>query len=100
MKHETLNRALEIYGSRHQILKAIEEMSELQLELTRFLQRTSATFFENIEKDQTSIKSEIADVAIMLYQLSIIFGQDDVDFWIERKMQRLEKRLNGDSDAD
>ncbi len=63
---------------------AIEEMSELSNALAKY-RRGRVT-----KKD---VCEEIADVAIMIIQLSKIFGPDDVSDYFERKLDRLDKRL-------
>lgn len=46
------------------------------------------------------IAEEIADVEIMLEQMMMLFCcADDVRDWRRRKVARLKKRLDGDSDA-
>ncbi len=79
--------ALVKYGERHQIIKAIEEMSELIVELTKYL---------NGQRMRTKeLRWEIADVNIMINQLEKIFIPDDTELYsmIETKMARLEKMI-------
>lgn len=72
------------YGEDSQIWMAIEEMSELSNALAKY--RRGRVTHEDVCE-------EIADVAIMIIQLSKIFGPDDVSDYFERKLDRLDKRL-------
>ena len=88
---EVLQRALDTYGSLPQIVMVFEEMSELQKELCKYLRG---------KYSPANIAEEIADVEIMLEQMMMLFCcADDVRDWRRRKVARLKKRLDGDSDA-
>lgn len=87
-----LSEAISGNGNRNQLIVAIEELSELQKELTKCLRGQS---------DKISVSEEMADVIIMLHQLGIIFGNDSlVNTFIEEKQERLRHRLNGDCYVD
>ena len=87
MEQQILEDAIAHYGTRHQIIVAIEELSELQKELCKFL-RDNKT--DNIAK-------EIADVEIMLEQMIMLFSSRGiVDKWKQQKVERLNKRINGE----
>ncbi len=43
---------------------------------------------------RTKLLEEIADVTIMAYQMAMMFGENDVVEIIDRKMNRLAKRLD------
>jgi hypothetical protein len=75
--------ALFHFGEGHQVLKAIEELGELSVELARF-KRCPDNIIECID--------EIADCYVMLAQLREIFGADRIDQRILEKTERL-KRL-------
>lgn len=79
-----LTDAIEIYGEDSQIWMTIEEMSELSNALAKY-RRGRVT-----RKD---VCEEIADVTIMMIQLSKIFGPDDISDYLESKLDRLDKRL-------
>lgn len=88
---EVLEKAVDKYGKKAQVMQTIEEMSELTKELVK-----------NINRGQDNIKDiilEIADVQITLYELIIIYTKEDSDFGdkllgaIEYKIQRLKKRM-------
>ncbi len=75
-----------------QIYVAIEELSELQKELCKYLRavqnfRLSSFTFNNITE-------EIADVYIMLEQMKLYFdiSQDKIDNMIKQKLDRTKER--------
>lgn len=80
--------ALNKYGKENQTRMMFEEMAELQKELCK----------EARGEDNTdAIAEEIADVKIMLEQMIILHGcKDMVGMQMERKLQRLKKRLEGE----
>lgn len=83
---EVLQRALDIYGSRAQVVMVFEEMSELQKELCKYLRGRGS--FEHIAE-------EIADVEIMIEQMKLLFFcAGDVRDWRRRKVERLKERLD------
>ncbi len=83
---EVLQRALDTYGSTLQIVVMMEEMSELQKELCKYLRGRGS--FEHIAE-------EIADVEIMLEQMKMLFCcADDVRNERRRKVERLKERLD------
>lgn len=59
---DIMERAIDTYGKEKQLLKAVEEMSELQKELCKAVVRGCPAYA------LTSINEEIADVEIMLEQ--------------------------------
>ena len=77
-------------GSKNQILIAIEELSELQKELIKYLRN---------KDNQDHISEEMADVYIMLYQLRLIFKNDKkIDRYIKKKTKRTQQRYLHKSD--
>lgn len=82
-------RAILKFGQRSQVNVAIEEMSELTKELCKL----------NRGRDNRDhILEEIADVYIMLHQLTLIFDNPDemqVTQYIDEKTKRLEELLEG-----
>lgn len=81
-KEQIYKASIRLWGEPSQVLMAIEEMSELIKELTKWINKRT-----NI-KDK--ILEEMADVEIMLEQLRVIF---DCDSYINEvkilKLQRL-----------
>lgn len=86
---ETMERALERYGSRDQMLKCIEEMGELSRALARALN-------PNEETDQANICEEIADVSIVLDQLYMHFGKEYIMRLKLSKLKRLKERMDAE----
>lgn len=86
LKEQTvLTEAINTYGKETQIVVAIEELSELIKELTKNIRGR-----DNVK----SISEEMADVYIMLYQLKLIFDNDqDVGKWTDYKINRLDSRI-------
>lgn len=83
-------RLIKSFGSKHQILIAIEELSELQKELIKYLRN---------KDNQVHISEEMADVYIMLYQLRLIFKNDKkIDQYIKKKTKRTQQRYLHKSD--
>lgn len=86
-----LELALSTYGPRLQTLVAIEEMSELQKELVKH---------ERGADNVPHIAEEIADVQIMLDQMTILFDcADAVQNLHSAKVARLAKRLDAEQSA-
>lgn len=82
----TLQEAIAHFGARQQIIVAIEELSELQKELCKFLRYNK---FGNIAE-------EIADVEIMLEQMIMLFtSRNSVEIWKQIKLERLDQRIKG-----
>lgn len=89
---EICTEAVEKYGHTLQLVVAIEEMAELTKELCKSI-RTS------IENRIAGVTEETANVEIMLEQLKIIYGnRAEVDDMRDQKLQRLQRRINGDPD--
>lgn len=77
------------YGAQKQVTKAVEELGELAVELSRWLLNS-----DSCEEDAhllSNIREELADVCIMTDQLQMIFG--DVSDWELYKLERLERKL-------
>ena len=76
------------FGAEHQIVIAIEELSELQKELCKILRE---------EADGVALMEEIADVEIVLEQVKLILkNRKDVNFLIDKKLQRVKERYLND----
>lgn len=87
---DNLKKIIDYYGEEKQIIKAIEEMSELQKELCKKLLGKS---------DRDSLVEEIADVQIMLDQLKIIVSVDgliqiELRTIMQNKIDRTIERMN------
>lgn len=83
-KKEVYKKLIEKFGAKNQIIVAIEELSELQKELCKYL------------RDKTNIRNiseEMADVEIMLEQLKLIFeNETPVSIEKEYKLARTYER--------
>ena len=81
--------AIERYGKTIQTIVAIEEMSELTKELSKNLRG---------EDNHGAIVEEVADVYIMLHQLTIMYDIDinEIINVMNEKLERLKNRLEGD----
>jgi len=76
--------AIERFGFRRQVEKAEEEMAELISALHHF---------KDGRATMDDVVTEIADVTIMMLQLAMIFGKEEVDDEVVYKLKRLEDRL-------
>jgi len=82
---ETLEKQTDNDKEEGTILKAVEELSELIAELSKYMSNDSRATRDNVVE-------EIADVLIVTSRLIDLFGYAGVDFWIETKLQRLKAR--------
>jgi NTP pyrophosphatase (non-canonical NTP hydrolase) len=69
------------YGTNHQVTVAIEELSELQKELCKFIRKSG---------NLSNIAEEIADVQLMLWQMQTVFDvrQEEVERRVKYKIDR------------
>ena len=73
---------VDYYGAKHQAIKAVEELNELAVELSKWV---------NGKGSRKHVLEECADVEIMLWQMQAIFG--DWDDWKAYKLGRVEGRI-------
>lgn len=84
-REKVYTNALLRFGEEHQMVVAIEEMSELQKELTKLLRGTG---------NAGRIAEETADVLICVEQIIYLLGiREMVDIQMDRKVMRLEDKL-------
>jgi NTP pyrophosphatase (non-canonical NTP hydrolase) len=84
-RQQIYKQILSQFGNTMQAIVAIEEMSELQKALCKYLR--GEQYFD--EQYFANVREEIADVQIMLEQLKIVFDSDDtVEQIIDEKLQR------------
>ena len=81
---EIIEDALRTYGADAQKTMVVEECAELINALAK--QRRKRT-------SDIDIITEIADVQIMLWQMTALYGADAVNMEIAKKMKRLSERL-------
>lgn len=96
---ETMHKAINTYGVENQLIKTVEELSELSKALCKSLIRLNYTkekiSLEDDLKSVDNIFEEIADVEIMLEQCKMIFykSEDKINDYKNKKIKRLERRL-------
>ncbi len=83
-RKKTLLDALKIYGAEKQTDMAIEEMGELIVAINHN---------KRGRVDMCAVQEEIADVKIVLDQLSILYGEKGVSKFEKVKMNRLKERI-------
>lgn len=83
---EIMKTAIKTFGPQLQTVVAIEEMSELQKELTKFLRGNGK---------KKNLTEEVADALIMITQVQIIYGigDEDVREVMDYKLNRLRERV-------
>jgi NTP pyrophosphatase (non-canonical NTP hydrolase) len=84
-------RAIDAWGIPAQIAQTIEECCELGVALSH-AQRNDRVDMSN--ENTRAVLTEMADVAIMLEQMKIVYGADNFQAEYERKLARLEDKLN------
>lgn len=62
---------------------AIEELAELQQAICKYKRG-----------EEHNVEEEIADVKIMIEQLETIFNKDKIRRWRNKKIERLDRKLN------
>ena len=97
-RYEFFRDALEFYGEENEIKMSLEEMSELMKELLKYIRVAEYSLTEEgqkkIEEAKQNIKEEIADIYCTIDQLKIMFGADEIDSIVNRKIERGYERLN------
>ena len=97
---EIMQKAINTYGLEKQMIKTVEELAELSQALCKsFIRLTDYDPLASFQKDLESINNifeEMADVEIMLAQCKMMFEcEDEVQDWKDKKLKRLQKRLEG-----
>ncbi len=88
VSQDILDKAIAKWGKHAQLLMVLEEMSELQKEILKNINRDKDNLDEIID--------ETADVEIMLDQLKYIYGIDKaVADRIPVKLEKVKARLDG-----
>ena len=92
---ETMQLAIDSYGRLNQVIKTVEELSDLSQALCEIL---TSKFTDDNSEIFENIYEEMADVEIMLEQCKIMFQCDkEVNEWKHKKIERLERRLEGEN---
>lgn len=90
----TLEDAIKTYGEQSQILVAVEELSELQKALLKWIRAKNDKHVQSFPELLANIKEEMADVEIMLEQMKFIFGP--CNYEKDTKLMRLRERLRNE----
>lgn len=92
---ETMYKAINTYGVENQMIKTVEELSELSQALCKSLIRLNYTKEKISLESVDNIFEEMADVEIMLEQCKMIFykSEDKINDYKNKKIKRLERRL-------
>lgn len=84
-REKVYRKAAEIYGVEMQLVVAVEELSEVTKELCKQARGMG---------DPLALAEEVADAAIMLEQVQMIFGiGDEVSAFMDNKVMRLKDSL-------
>jgi NTP pyrophosphatase (non-canonical NTP hydrolase) len=79
---EVCEKAVNTYGRDIQMIIAMEECGELIQALSKYLRGK-----------EHNVEEEIADMEIMIQQLKIMFDSKSIDEWVEKKINRLDNRI-------
>jgi NTP pyrophosphatase (non-canonical NTP hydrolase) len=102
-QNEILSKAIETYGINNQLDMAIEECAELIQAINKVKRTKKHIYRQEIFNDPNkpedtltyfNVCSEIADVKIMIRQLELLFNKEAIDTSFDRKLKRLDKRMN------
>ena len=94
MNKEILQKAIKHYGTHNQMLKCIEECSELSRAISRILTELSSGDGFTTKESEENLHEELADVLIMIDQMMMMFDCNDKVFAQGlRKLNRLKERL-------
>ena len=95
MNKEILQKAIKTYGTHNQMLKCIEECSELSRAISRILIELSSGDCFTTKESEENLHEELADVLIMVEQMIMMFDcGDEVFIQQVKKINRLKERLN------
>ena len=91
---ESVKKIIKHYGYRHQMVKACEELSELQTVILQEVNKHDKYPVENI----ASLTEELADCYVMLRQIEMINCLDsrDIEPIIEGKLARTLERIDNE----
>jgi len=86
MKLEEIYQAtLDKWGEEAQYDQAVEECAELI---------TALKHYRRGKSDRQKVIAELADVTLMIGQLTWMFGRDDVELAIKEKLSKLDQLLS------
>lgn len=84
---EVCKKAVKHYGEESRKQLAIEECSELIQALCK-----------DMRGKKHNVEEEIADVLIMINQLFNIYDMEKMDYWLNKKIERLNERMDTSQD--
>jgi NTP pyrophosphatase (non-canonical NTP hydrolase) len=88
MQHEAIYQAtLAKWGAEAQYDQAVEECAELI---------TALKHFRRGKSEKQAVIDELADVTLMIGQLTWMFGPDEVEAAINKKLTKLDRLLTAD----
>ena len=89
---QVAERIIAHYGSNHQAIKCIEELSELQQAICKHINQPS-------EKTHDHLTEELADTMVMFYQLIRVFdiNEDRLETIMDYKLERTLKLMKKES---
>lgn len=82
---ELYDKAINLWGVQAQMMMVTEETGELLSAIGKF---------NRGRVDRQDVITEIADVAILMEQMGVVFGYDSLKAEIEKKLARLKERLD------
>lgn len=97
-----LAKAINQYGTSNQLDMAIEECAELIQAINKIKRLGLVSYLitkpnENMDDKRinayNNLCSEVADVKIMIHQLELMLCKERIQISVDRKINRLEKRL-------
>lgn len=93
MRKEVIEKAINKYGLLTQSVVAMEECAELAQAVSKCIR--AKDFIPTNEHE--NLCEEMADVLICIEMLKIMYhvSEEEVNDWIEAKVNRLEKRADG-----
>ena len=97
MNPELAKKLINKYGIELQMIVAIEEASEFQKELCKFIREQHVYPNMGIKVRLTLLAEEIADLELMLYQIKQYFGegfQKMIDDFKVKKTLSISKKVN------
>ena len=86
-KCEICQAAVKKFGRVSQVLKTVEELTELARALVRDLP------IDAPEEAEVNVCEEIADVEIMLTQLWLLYDTSEINDWRDSKLERLARMV-------
>lgn len=90
--------AVDHFGLDNQILKTVEELAELQKELIKYLFILRAAeddphYLEAADNSAVRVREEIADVKVMLAQMTCAFGKSEIETVMSKTVESLQNRI-------